>query len=235
VVEVQETAQSFATSDNTLPRRNLEIASNQGIPQPLMVPLVMVVTRVFRDGRSQMSLSQRYDPVKALTLNRKHKSLCESVQIRTPRRQRHYLHATPLQDSPERLRVQRVPIQQHIPLAKQELFLGVGQVASHLLHPWTVRISPNPCDLHSSAPDIDHEAHAKNCKGSGKIDPLGSALLLLTGAFYTFPRRRKRCAWRPNHREFRRSWPAQFWCQTGYGGNGVEITFPNAGPDGGRP
>jgi hypothetical protein len=83
VVEAQETAQPFATSDSTLPRRNLEIASNQGIPQPLMVPLVMVVSRVFRDGRSQMSLSQRYDPVKALTLNRKHKSLCESVQIRT--------------------------------------------------------------------------------------------------------------------------------------------------------
>jgi len=74
VVGVQETAQSFATSDSTHPRRNLEIASNQGIPQPLMVPLVMVVSRVFRDGQSQMALSQQHQSVKTLALDRQYET-----------------------------------------------------------------------------------------------------------------------------------------------------------------
>jgi hypothetical protein len=47
---------------------------------------------------------------------------------------------------------------------------------------------PRHC-LHREEVHAYEYAHAaKNCNGSGKSDLLASALVLLTGAFYTFPR-----------------------------------------------
>jgi hypothetical protein len=64
------------------PGHDLEVAVDQGTLQPLMVPLVMVVRHVFADRASTMGFTRRYYPVKALALDRKHKSLCKSVQVR---------------------------------------------------------------------------------------------------------------------------------------------------------
>jgi len=85
-----------------------------------MVPFQMVVSHVFRDGQSQVSLSQRNQSFKALALNRKHKSLRESVQVRTVCWQPHRFDTSLVQGSSKCLRVQWFPVDQQIPLAQQE-------------------------------------------------------------------------------------------------------------------
>jgi len=83
VVEVQKSAQPLATSESARPRRILQIAVDQGIPQPLMVPLVVVVRHVFADCSSKMVLTQRYDPLKTLALDRQNEAFRQGVQVRT--------------------------------------------------------------------------------------------------------------------------------------------------------
>jgi hypothetical protein len=56
VVEVQKSAQPLATSDSARFRHILKIAVDQVIPQPLMVPLVMVVRHAFADCSSALRL-----------------------------------------------------------------------------------------------------------------------------------------------------------------------------------
>ena len=54
VVKAEQSAEPFTTSDRARPSHVLEIPIDQRIPQPLMIPLVMVVSHVLRDGPSQV-------------------------------------------------------------------------------------------------------------------------------------------------------------------------------------
>ena len=56
---------------------------NQLVVESLMVPLLVIVLRVLKDRAPQMGLAQRNQTVQAFSLSRKHKSLRESVQVRT--------------------------------------------------------------------------------------------------------------------------------------------------------
>jgi len=83
VIETEQSAEPVATNDATGPLHVLLFTVDQSVPQPLMVPLAMVVRHVLGDGMSQMSLAQWHDPLQALALDRKHESLRICVQIRT--------------------------------------------------------------------------------------------------------------------------------------------------------
>jgi hypothetical protein len=48
-----------------------------------MVPLVVVVRHVFADCSSKMVLTQRYDPLKTLALDRQNEAFRQGVQVRT--------------------------------------------------------------------------------------------------------------------------------------------------------
>jgi len=59
-----------------------------------MVPLLVIVIRLFEDRTTQMGLAQGRQSIKTLALDRKHKSLRESVQVRTVCGQPHRLDAS---------------------------------------------------------------------------------------------------------------------------------------------
>ena len=69
IVELEQSAEPFPTSDRMVADRGLCVAIDQGIPKALMVPFEMVVSHVFRNGQSQMSLSQRHQSFKTLAFD----------------------------------------------------------------------------------------------------------------------------------------------------------------------
>ncbi len=69
--------------------------------------------------------------------------------------------------------MQRIPIQNQIPLPAQKAILHVEQIASHLLHPSPLDIAPDPCDLHHPAPDIDQR---KMVSGEASVATLARSL-----------------------------------------------------------
>ena len=82
VVEAEKTAKTFPTVDLSNAIRRLR-GHNQLVVESLMVSLLVIVLRVLKDRAPQMGLAQRNQAVQAFRLNRKHKSLRESVQVRT--------------------------------------------------------------------------------------------------------------------------------------------------------
>ena len=124
-----------------------------------MVSLAVVMPHVLRDRPSQVPLSQWHHALQTLGLYGKNKSLGVGVQIWAPRWQAHYAHACCLQHPSERCRVQRIPVEDQIPLPSQKSVLNVQQISCHLLHPPPVWISADPNDLHRPAPDVDREKH----------------------------------------------------------------------------
>ena len=73
---------AFPTADLSNAIRRLR-GHNQLVVESLMVPLLVIVLRVLKDRAPQMGLAQRNQTVQAFSLSRKHKSLRESVQVRT--------------------------------------------------------------------------------------------------------------------------------------------------------
>jgi hypothetical protein len=64
-VVIQQTAQPGTPTDSAL-GLNTSSTLDQPIPQPLMVPLTMIVSREIRDGSSKVALANRNDPIEAL-------------------------------------------------------------------------------------------------------------------------------------------------------------------------
>jgi hypothetical protein len=120
IVEIEQSTASLATGNRANAIRVLENPINQGVVQPLMVPLAVIVIHVLRDRPSQVQLSQRHESLKTLGLCRKNKALREGVRIRAPRWQSHYLHAGRPYHLSERRCVRRSPVEDQIPLPSQE-------------------------------------------------------------------------------------------------------------------
>jgi hypothetical protein len=57
-VEVQQSTESFPANDGALSGCGLRVTVGQGVPQSLMVPLVMVVRHVLCNGSSKTTLPQ---------------------------------------------------------------------------------------------------------------------------------------------------------------------------------
>ena len=86
-----------------------------------MVPLAVIVGEVFSNGPPKMGLPEWNDPIEAFALDGQDKSLRIGVQVWAPRRQQQRLHACPSQHLPELLRVQRISVEDQVPLSAQEL------------------------------------------------------------------------------------------------------------------
>ena len=89
---MKQPTESFPTNDETCPGRALLRPVDQSITQTLMVPFTVVVRHALRNRPAETLLAERNQSLQALVLDRKHRSLREGVQIRTPGRQPHYLH-----------------------------------------------------------------------------------------------------------------------------------------------
>jgi len=94
----------------------------------------MAVCHVLRSRAARMPLAQRHHSLQALALDRKHEAFRKRVQIRTPRRQPRCSHATSSPDPSEYTGVERITIDEQIPLPNQEAVAPIHQSSRHLLH-----------------------------------------------------------------------------------------------------
>jgi hypothetical protein len=92
-VVTQQTAQPGTPTD---PALGLITSStlNQPIPEPLMVPLTMIVIDELGHGSSEMALSQRQHSVEAFLFDRPHEPFSEGIRIRGLPRRQHHANAT---------------------------------------------------------------------------------------------------------------------------------------------
>jgi len=85
------------------------------------------------------SFSKQNEPVQTAFFYAAHESLGIRVQIRTSRGQFDGFHIGVLQRAQKFVREQRIAIMNQIALAGEQPFDAVGQVASNLAHPPSVR------------------------------------------------------------------------------------------------
>jgi hypothetical protein len=79
-VRAEQPAQPLVATD-TLDGFGLGLAIDQQVSDALVVPLEVVVRRVFLDGVPQVPLADRHDPRQALLLDRPHESLRVGVEV----------------------------------------------------------------------------------------------------------------------------------------------------------
>jgi len=95
--------------------------------------------------------------VQALRLDGQDETFGERVQIRTPRGESDWNSTATSEHLPETDRVQRIPVHDDISGIPQEAVERIGQIASHLLHPFFARLSRNANNLHFSCLQPHHE------------------------------------------------------------------------------
>ena len=81
MVELEQSAEPFPTSDCAISGNGACAAIDQGVCQALMVSFEMVVSHVFRDRQSKVALSQRNQSFKTLALDRKHKAFRKGIGV----------------------------------------------------------------------------------------------------------------------------------------------------------
>src|SRR5450432_3292048 len=124
-----------------------------------MVPLAVIVSDGFSNGPPKMGLPKWNDPIEAFALDGQDKSLRIGVQVWAPRRQQERLHPCRSQRLPELLRVQRISVEDQVPLCPQESLVSVEQVPRHLLYPLAARIAGQTYDLDHPTRDVYHKQH----------------------------------------------------------------------------
>lgn len=93
---------------------------DEGVSQPLVVALPVIVFDVSLDRAPERGVAHEDHAIEALGFYGTHIALGECVQIRTSCRKSHRLDAHRLEDILERLGVERIPIVEKIPLPREE-------------------------------------------------------------------------------------------------------------------
>ena len=81
------------------------------------------------------------------------------IQIRPLGRQLHGPHTTSLQNVGELSRVKGVSVVDQIPGLLEEPIDDIGQIAGNLLHPVSVRLLNDTCNLDAPGLEVDHEEY----------------------------------------------------------------------------
>ena len=122
-----------------------------------MRPFLVIVIDKRTDGGAEVRFAERHHPRQTLGSDRPDKALRKRVQIRTPGRQAHERHATVLQQVPKGGRVQRISVENQVVRVAEEAIVRIGQVASHLCHPWFVWLTRDAGDLHGAGLELHDE------------------------------------------------------------------------------
>jgi hypothetical protein len=128
--------------------------------EALVVALKMIVSNEFSDGVPQMSLTEEHELVRTLALDRQDEPFGVGVQVRAVRRQLDTLDASSAEQVTELASEQRIASVDHIAHIAQEPVDAVGEVARHLLHPFTVDMARDAGDLHVARLDVDDKQDA---------------------------------------------------------------------------
>ncbi len=98
-----------------------------------------------------MALAEHDDSIETLLFDGPHKPFCVGVQIRASRRQFDRLDTAALQYLAEGTSEEWIPIMNQVPRVAQKAIDHIREIPSHLLHPLTVRLRVDACDLDSAA------------------------------------------------------------------------------------
>jgi hypothetical protein len=81
LVVIQQAAEPDTPTDSALDSSR-PATLDQPIPQPLMIPLAMIVLDEFRHDSSEMALAERQHPIEAFLFNGPHEPLRVRIRIR---------------------------------------------------------------------------------------------------------------------------------------------------------
>jgi hypothetical protein len=91
LVVVQQAAK--ADAGGSLPRVDTTATVDEPVPEPLMIPLAMVVLDELRERSSKVALTKQYEPVEALMFDRPHEAFSVRVRIGRSKRVRKHIEA----------------------------------------------------------------------------------------------------------------------------------------------
>jgi len=90
LVVVQQSAKALTPADPSLASTQ-RASVDEPVPEPLMIPLAMVVLDVFGDRAPEMALAERDDPIEAFLLDRPHETFGVGIRVRRLVRSAHDL------------------------------------------------------------------------------------------------------------------------------------------------
>jgi hypothetical protein len=133
LVIVQQAAKALTPVDPSLASTQ-RATVDEPVPEPLMIPLAMVVLDEFRERSLKVALTKRYEPIEALVFDRPHEAFSVRVRIGRPKRRLH------------------------------DMYAGIGQQLSHVLTSLSVSIADQyatvaqgPVRYGQRATDLAHE------------------------------------------------------------------------------
>ncbi len=92
LVVVQQPAKALTPTDPSLASTQ-RATVDEPVPEPLMIPLAMVVLDEFRGRSSKVALTKRYKPIEALEFDRPHEAFSVRVRIGRLKRRLHDMYA----------------------------------------------------------------------------------------------------------------------------------------------
>ena len=134
-------------------------ASGAGSERALMVPFGVIVLYVLVDHEPEVLAAEENHPIEALGFDRFHETLGVRIQVRTLRGELDASNAGRRERHRKLCRVQRVTIMDKISFADEKPVKAVRQIPCNLVHPCSVRVRSNPCDLDTTSRKLDDEEH----------------------------------------------------------------------------
>jgi hypothetical protein len=92
LVVVQQAAKALTPVDPSLASTQRPTV-DEPVPEPLMIPLAMVVLDELRERSSKVALTKQYEPVEALMFDRPHEAFSVRVRIGRSKRVRKHIEA----------------------------------------------------------------------------------------------------------------------------------------------
>ena len=156
-VVVEDSAQPFMALNSGIHIDHAVLFLDQPIVESLMIPLGVIVLRVFLHRVPQMPLAQRDDLGKTLGFDRTNESLRMRVQVWASRGKHHWFDPRGFQDLAKRPREQWIAVVDEIARTIQEPIFGIGEITRDLAHPGSIGSGKNPRDLDPPGLEVDDE------------------------------------------------------------------------------
>ena len=132
---------------------------DQLVPEPLMVPLSVIMSKVLGTGSSERSFAEKDELVQALALDRENESLRKCVQVGAAAGKFHVGDAGVLKDPEELISELIVSIVDQQPLVAEKAINAIHKVPSDLSHECHRRVGGDAGDLHTTRGEFPDEEH----------------------------------------------------------------------------
>src|SRR5436309_7123615 len=156
VLVPQEPAQPLAATNVSAIARK-RFWRDQVVPEPLMIPLSMVVGYELVEDTDQAPFPEENQAVETLLANRAHEPFRVGVGVRRLDGREDDANPRAFHDVSESLGPLAVPVADEDPMARQEPLDGVGETTRRLGHECGIGIGRRPHHVNPPAPEIDHK------------------------------------------------------------------------------